>query len=105
MILAIEGLPVEVVYRGQTAIEVADRWRADLVVLDICMPDLSGLQVASRLRQQATTDAVVIIGHSALSAERDYEQARLIGFDAYCAKPLDPSRLVPLVRFLCDKTQ
>nr|WP_284503273.1 response regulator [Caballeronia sp. AZ10_KS36] len=102
MVLAIDGFPTEVVYSGRQAIEASERWRPDIVLLDIWMPDLSGLQVAAYLRASTTLEQPVLVGHSALSTPGDLQAAKQAGFDAYCAKPTDADKLAPLLRYLCD---
>jgi CheY-like chemotaxis protein len=102
MVLVIEAFPTQSVYSGRDAIEVAKRWRPDIVILDIWMPGMSGLDVARVLRQQMETADAIIVGHSALSGTPDLEAARQAGFDAYCTKPTDPAMLAPLLRYLVE---
>lgn len=74
MVLVLEAFPTQSVYSGRDAIEVTKRWRPDIVILDIWMPGMSGLDVARILRQQKETADVMIVGHSALSAPRTLRQ-------------------------------
>nr|WP_250501302.1 response regulator [Caballeronia sp. GAWG1-5s-s] len=46
MVLTLEGFSTHIAYDGRSAIETARRRQPDIIVLDICMPDLSGLEVA-----------------------------------------------------------
>lgn len=101
MVLAIDGFQTEVVYSGRQAIETSERWGPDIVLLDIWMPDLSGLQVAVALRASAMLVQPILVGHSALSAPGDLQAAKDAGFDAYCSKPTDADKLAPLLRYLC----
>jgi CheY-like chemotaxis protein len=101
MVLSMEGFPTEVAYGGHTAIAAAQRWLPDVIVLDIWMPDLSGLQVAKYLRAYVPTSHAIIIGYSALSALEDLDRAQQAGFDAYCTKPIDAARLSSFLLYLC----
>ncbi|VXC97144.1 Response regulator receiver protein [Burkholderia sp. 8Y] len=102
MVLAVDGFPTEVVYSGRQAIEASERWHPDIVLLDIWMPDMSGLQVAAHLRSSTGVPQPILVGHSALSAPGDLQAAKDAGFDAYCSKPTDADKLAPLLRYLCD---
>jgi CheY-like chemotaxis protein len=101
MVLSTDGFPTEVAYGGHTAIAAAQRWLPDAIVLDIWMPDLSGLQVATYLRAYPPTSHAIIIGYSALSAPEDLERAQRAGFDAYCTKPIDAAKLSSFLLYLC----
>lgn len=102
MVLEIDGYTTGVAYGGLDAVARAHRWRPDIILLDICMPDISGLDVARLLRAQPETADAVIVGHSALSGFADLEAAKGVGFDAYCAKPTDPARLAALLQSLYE---
>ncbi|AGK50173.1 MULTISPECIES: response regulator [Burkholderia] len=72
-------------------------WQPFAIVLDIAMPGLDGLEIARRLRRERTTAHMLLVACSAYSARHDLARARDAGFDAFCAKPLTPHRLL---RFL-----
>lgn len=101
MVLAIEDFPTRVVYGGHEAIDAARQWHPDIVMLDIWMPDVSGIEVAIRLRADPVTSNAILVAHSAVSSTEDVNAVRLAHFDAYCSKPTDPSMLGPLLRYLC----
>jgi DNA-binding response OmpR family regulator len=99
MLLSLYGFDADAVYGGHVALEAATRERPQIVILDIWMPDMSGLEVAARLRSGADTSEMILIAHSAASSDADVERARQAGFDAFCAKPTDGAALVPLLRY------
>jgi CheY-like chemotaxis protein len=99
MVLALDGFDAQVAYRGNAAVDAAARWQPQAVLLDICMPDMSGLEVAARLRATESTSETVLIAHSALASEADLARAKESGFDAFCAKPTDAMKLGPLLRY------
>jgi two-component system, OmpR family, response regulator ResD len=79
---------------GNTALEIAATWRPDLVVLDLMLPGLGGLEVCRRLRQgQDTRVPLPVIMLTALGEESD----RVLGFesgaDDYVTKPFSPREL------------
>jgi two-component system response regulator ResD len=79
---------------GQTALEIAAVWRPDLVVLDLMLPGLSGLEVCRRLREGggAPTPLPVIM-LTALSEESDRVLGLENGADDYVTKPFSPREL------------
>lgn len=98
MVLAIGGFDSNAVYSGRRAIDTIGQWRPQIVLLDIWMPDMSGLEVAAQLRADASTSDIVLVAHSAASSASDLERAKHAGFDAFCAKPTDSAILAPLLR-------
>jgi CheY-like chemotaxis protein len=98
MVLTLSGFDSNAVYNGHGAIETVGHWQPEIVLLDIWMPDMSGLEVAAQLRANASTSDTVLIAHSAASSASDLERAKQAGFDAFCAKPTDSAILAPLLR-------
>jgi DNA-binding response OmpR family regulator len=80
---------------GQSALDIAATWRPDLVVLDLMLPGLSGLEVCRRLRE--TQDAAVplpVIMLTALGEESNRVLGLESGADDYVTKPFSPRELV-----------
>ncbi|WP_250470123.1 MULTISPECIES: response regulator [unclassified Caballeronia] len=101
-VLTLDEMETQVAYDGNTAIRTTEQWRPDAVLLDIWMPDISGLEVAARLRANSATSSIILIAHSAAAAPADLERAHAAGFDAFCAKPLDARMFKPLIRHFCQ---
>jgi len=80
---------------GQTALEIAADWRPDLVVLDLMLPGVSGLEVCRRLREanDGRTPLPVIM-LTALSEESDRVLGLESGADDYVTKPFSPRELI-----------
>jgi DNA-binding response OmpR family regulator len=79
---------------GQTALEIAAGWRPDLVVLDLMLPGLSGLEVCRRLRAgQDTKPPLPVIMLTALGEESDRVLGLESGADDYVTKPFSPREL------------
>jgi two-component system, OmpR family, response regulator ResD len=90
--LARAGFTVEHAADGPTALAVAARTRPDLVVLDLMLPGLSGLEVCDRLRSARPDLAVVML--TALGEESDRVIGLEHGADDYLVKPFSPRELV-----------
>ncbi|WP_366919166.1 response regulator [Burkholderia oklahomensis] len=97
LLLDARGFECRVVDDPFAVCDTARDWRPFAIVLDIAMPGLDGLEIARRLRRERATADMLLVACSAFSARRDLERARDAGFDAHCAKPLTPHRLL---RFL-----
>ena len=82
------GHQVEVAYRGDHAVEIADRMRPDVVFLDIAMPGLTGLEVCRHIRGRSWGAKTVVIAVTGFGRFQDYEAASEAGFDYHCTKPV-----------------
>ncbi len=90
-----EGFAVESVGDGQEAIACADDRLPDLVVLDIMLPGLDGLEVCRRLRSRAPVPVVML---TARGSEEDRVLGLELGADDYVAKPFSPRELTARVK-------
>jgi CheY-like chemotaxis protein len=81
------GLPTST--REIFGLEQAKRLRPNLVLIDMNLPDISGLKVLQGLRQNSITQHVRCIALSANAMPHIVDQARAAGFDAYWTKPID----------------
>lgn len=78
---------------GQEALEVAIRERPDLIIMDIQLPKMSGLEVTTRLRQTPGFDHVLIIAITAFAMKGDKEKSIEAGCNAYIPKPINTREL------------
>jgi two-component system, OmpR family, response regulator ResD len=96
------GLLVDRAADGVTALAVAQRSRPDLVVLDLMLPGLTGLEVCERLRAGRPDLPVVML--TALGAEDDRIAGLQLGADDYLVKPFSPRELVLRVQSVLRRT-
>jgi DNA-binding response OmpR family regulator len=93
--LTLEGLEVHSVADGRDALDsAADRW-PDLVVLDLMLPGLDGLEVCRRLRARAPVPVIML---TARGDEEDRVLGLELGADDYVVKPFSPRELTARVR-------
>jgi DNA-binding response OmpR family regulator len=85
------GLVVTLAADGPDALEVFDRDNPDLVVLDLMLPDIDGLEVCRRLRARAPDVPIVML--TALGEEADRVLGLQLGADDYVTKPFSPREL------------
>ncbi len=97
------GFVPRVVAEGTTALEVWRSWQPGLVVLDIMLPTLSGLEVLRRRRADGDSTPVIVL--SALGEEEDRVVGLEVGADDYVVKPFSPRELVLRVRALLRRDE
>ena len=102
MALRYEGFEVAAVATGQEALTVAGTFRPDLVVLDIMLPDMEGLEVCRRLRADADVPVVFL---TARDATEDKVAGLTVGGDDYVTKPFSLEELVARIRAVLRRTR
>jgi len=93
--LVYEGYEVELVQDGDRALERVLAMRPDVMILDLMLPGLSGLDVLEALRDEGLSTQVIIL--SALGRERDRIRGLRLGADDYVAKPFSLEELLARV--------
>lgn len=99
-ILTAAGYEVREAGTGRDALQLA-RFRPDLIVLDVVLPDLDGFEVCRRLKSDRLTHTIPIIHKTAFRCEEgDRELGFAVGADTYLTDPIGPDALVDTVRRL-----
>lgn len=98
--LELEGFEVHLAADGEEALTQAVELLPDVVVLDVMMPRLDGLEVARRLRADPRTSSMRLVLVSARAQAADLQRGEDMGADAYVTKPFEPDDLVGVVRRL-----
>jgi CheY-like chemotaxis protein len=93
MLLRLSGHEVHVAHSGSEAFELAKRVRPEIAVLDIGMPDLSGYEVAQRIRHEAWGEDITLIAVTGWGQSEDKRRALASGFNHHLTKPVDPAQL------------
>jgi signal transduction histidine kinase len=97
LVLAADGYRVLVGYSGQQALDIAQQSQPDAIILDIGMPDMTGYEVARRIRQQPWGRDALLVAMTGWGQAKDKERAKAAGFDRHFTKPLDPGELQKLL--------
>jgi PAS domain S-box-containing protein len=97
-LLSAVGCEVRTVYDGESTLREAERFRPDVVLLDIGMPDIDGHEVCARIRSQAWGGSMVLIAVSGWGQESDRRRSARAGFNMHLVKPVDPDALLRIVR-------
>lgn len=99
-VLEVAGMRVEAVSNGREAIERGLLGDLDVILLDVQLPDLDGVEVLERLRASAPSAGVPVIAVTAFAMAGDDERFRGAGFDGYLTKPIDVRLFAEQVRDL-----
>lgn len=101
-LLRAHGYAVEPVRDGREAVETARGFAPDLIVMDIQMPYISGLELIEQLKADSELRATPIMAVTAYAAKGDEERIRDAGAEGYVSKPISVLRFVEAVRALLD---
>jgi two-component system cell cycle response regulator DivK len=90
---------------GGEAVDMASEHAPALVLMDIQLPDLDGVQALHRLRADARTATIPVLALTAQAMHGDRERFLAAGFDGYISKPVNVHDLLGTVRQHCDRRQ
>lgn len=99
-----EGFVCETLNTGATAIDMIRRMRPDLVVLDLMLPEIDGLEICRRVRWDPDTREIPILIVSAKGDDADIVTGLELGADDYVTKPFSPKVLMARVRNLMRRS-
>jgi DNA-binding response OmpR family regulator len=100
--LRAEGFDVEVAHDGHAGVALCDRLRPDLVVLDLMLPGLDGLEVCRRVQRDRPVPVLML---TARAEESDLLVGLAVGADDYITKPFSPRELVARIRALLRRVE
>jgi signal transduction histidine kinase/CheY-like chemotaxis protein len=91
------GQEVRVAHDGAQALEAAEHFLPEVVLLDIGLPGMDGHEVARRLRERPATGQALIVALTGWGLESDRQRSAQSGFDRHLVKPVDPEMLRTLL--------
>ncbi|HID94965.1 MAG TPA: response regulator transcription factor [Candidatus Latescibacteria bacterium] len=97
-----EGYIVLVAGDGQGALDLIERSKPDLVILDLMLPDMAGEEICRRLRQRSDVPIIML---TAKASEEERVKGLMIGADDYIVKPFSPKELVARVRAILRRVR
>ncbi len=101
--LKMEGFIPVLAYDGQEALEKVKTEKPDLIILDVMLPKLRGLDVCRKLKKDGSKTPIIIL--SALGEEADKVAGLELGADDYVTKPFSPKELVTRVKTILRRAQ
>ena len=102
-VLGAAGYRVLEASTGGQALMLATEHRPALVLMDIRLPDMDGVEALSRLRMDERTASIPVLAVTAQAMKDDRERFEEAGFDAYLSKPLDIDGLLVTVDQRCRR--
>ena len=91
------GNETRTAYDGLEAVEAAEAFRPDVVLLDIGLPKLNGYEACRRIREQPWGKGVTIVAVTGWGQEEDRRRSQEAGFDHHLVKPVDPADIMGLL--------
>ena len=88
MLLAIRGYAVRQAYDGREALAALEAFHPDVVLLDIGLPEMSGYEVAARMRERAAGRRAMIVAMTGYGQQEDRERSAAAGFSHHLVKPV-----------------
>jgi CheY-like chemotaxis protein len=88
---------VQVAYDGPTALEMLKTCKPSVILMDLGMPGMHGLEVARHIRQDPQNQKLLLIAMTGWGQEEDRRQSRKAGFNHHLVKPVDLSALQALL--------
>ena len=103
-VLSANGFAVEPVADGLAAIERARMFEPNLVIMDIQLPNVSGLDLIASLKRDITLREIPVLAVTAYAGKGDEERIRDVGAEGYLAKPVSIGPFMSAVKGLIDST-
>ena len=103
VLLTGEGYEVRTAADALEALDILKEWRPILILMDIQLPGIDGLELTRRLKADSATEGIIIIGLTAYAMKGDEERILAAGCDAYIAKPIDTRTLPGVITALIEK--
>jgi len=97
-LLETQGYDILQTKDGMEALKIARKQRPDLILMDIQLPEVSGLEVTKWLKEDDNLKAIPVIAVTAFAMKGDEEKIREGGCEAYIAKPISVSNFLDTVR-------
>lgn len=97
MMLRLMGNEVRTAHDGLAAVEVADAYRPEMILLDIGLPKLNGYDACRRIREQPWSNGTVIVALTGWGQEEDRRRSQEAGFDHHLVKPVEVDNLTKLL--------
>jgi CheY-like chemotaxis protein len=103
VLLAGDGYEVRTACDAEEALSVLQSFRPRIILMDLQLPGMDGLELTRRLKADETQRAIVVIALTAYAMKGDEAKALAAGCDGYVSKPIDIDALLAIVRRTLDR--
>lgn len=97
-LLKAHGHEIETAADGELALQALGERRFDLIICDVHLPKVDGMQIVAMVKASRELKSVPIVAVTALAMVGDRERLLAAGFDAYVPKPIEPESFVDQIR-------
>ena len=97
MMLKVMGNETYTAYDGEEAVAAADKFRPEVILLDIGLPRLNGYEACRRIRTQENGKRVIIIAQTGWGQDTDRQRTHDSGFNHHMVKPVNSTALISLL--------
>ena len=97
MMLSIMGHETRTAHDGESAVETAEAFLPEVVLLDIGLPKLNGYEVAQRIRERPWGASMFLIAVTGWGQDEDRQRSSEVGLNVHMVKPVEPSELEKLL--------
>jgi len=97
------GFEVLIAYNGVEALEISKKEKSDLILMDVMMPKMDGIEAIEKLKKDETTRDIPIVILSALGQEMDVMRGLQAGALSYIVKPFSPNELLDEIKAKLEK--
>jgi CheY-like chemotaxis protein len=104
VLLRSEGFEVRTAVHAEEALKVLDAFQPRLILMDLQLPGMDGLELTRRLKADPQTREILIVALTAYAMKGDEEKALAAGCDDYVPKPIDTEQLPKRIRALLEGT-
>jgi PAS domain S-box-containing protein len=104
-VFKLSGIEVCVAYDGAEAVQAAEEFQPELILMDVGMPRLNGYQAARQIREQTWEERPIIIALTGWGQEADRFRSRQAGCDGHLVKPVELEELEELLKSLKERPQ
>ena len=105
MILESKGFNVRCAYSGQQVFADLEEQKPDLILLDVMMPEMDGLEVLTRLKEDPSTESIPVILLTAKMQTEDIFEGYKMGADYYITKPFTPTQVLEGINLMLGGDQ
>ena len=103
VLLTTEGYEVRVASDAEEALKVLDAFEPQIILMDVQLPGMDGLELTRRLKADPRRRDIVIIALTAYAMKGDEEKARAAGADGYLSEPIDTRTLPTVIASYLDR--
>ena len=104
-VLAFKGYRLVEADTGEDGVRLAREQRPDLILMDIQLPGIDGIQALHQIRGDASTQGIPVMAVTASAMTHDRQKIMAAGFDGYQAKPINVRGFLEAVRQMLDRHQ